>query len=49
MSKWPIQVTFSEKGTKIAPKTHIRKFEILDFSVKSLTVKSQSFFLFKKI
>ena len=27
-----LQVTFSEKGTKITPQTHIWKFEILHFS-----------------
>ena len=27
-----VQVTFSEKGTKITPQTHIQKFEILHFS-----------------
>jgi len=27
-----LQVTFSKKGTKITPKTHIIKFEILYFS-----------------
>ena len=31
-SDMDIQVTFSEKGTKITPLTHIRKFEILHFS-----------------
>ena len=25
-------MTFSKKGTKITPQTHIRKFEILNFS-----------------
>ena len=28
-----IQVTFCEKGTIINPKTHIRKFEILEISL----------------
>ena len=28
-----LQVTFSEKGTQIAPQTHIRKFEILEISL----------------
>ena len=28
----PLQVPFSEKGTKIAPQTHIQKFEILEIS-----------------
>ena len=27
-----LQVSFSEKGTKIPPQTHIQKFEILHFT-----------------
>ena len=44
-----LQVTFSEKGTKITPKTHIRKFEILHFSDFISKIKmNQIYFLFKK-
>ena len=44
-----LQVTFSEKETKITPQTHIRKFEILYFSDNISKVTGiQNFFCSEK-
>jgi len=45
-----IQVTFSEKGTKITHQTHLQKFEILHFSdnISRITI-IKIFFPFRKV
>ena len=44
-----LQVTYSEKGTKITSQTHIQKFEILHFSDKiSKITMIQKFFCLEK-